>query len=220
MKEVKIAIISLVALAISLAFLIYFIIISIHLNSVAIESNLNIYSKASAFDSKIHDLMQEHTFLMVMTATRSLNGSASFNASYEALDINVKEISAQIANIYGTSTANQYLTLQIDKINDFLNYTLSVRNGISNANSIFVVNMNNDEQAIASFWSNTTGLDESQIKELIAERVNDEKMAVDNWYKGDYTNYFGKLHDAYNNMGIYADIISAAIIKQNPAIFQ
>ena len=96
MKEKKMIIISLIALIISLAFLAYFVIISNHLQSLATQTNLNIYSKANTFDTKFHDLMQEHTFLLIMTSTRSLNSSASFNASSDALEINLKETAASL----------------------------------------------------------------------------------------------------------------------------
>jgi hypothetical protein len=220
MKETKVVIISLVALSITLAFLIYFIIISVRLDAIAVQSNLNIYSNANIYDTKFHDLMQENVFLMIMTGTRSLNSSAALNANYNALETNVREIAAQIANVYGTDVANQYIALQNNKINDFLNYTIAIRNGDLSADSVFAININNDEDAIASFWSNSTGLNSQVVKQLILERVNDEKGAMNYWYQEDYTDYFVELHNAYTNMGTYSDVIATAIIKQNPGLFQ
>ncbi len=224
MNEKKMAIISLVALAISLVFLTYFIIISVNLNHIVMESNLNIYSKASLFDSKFHDLTQEHTFLLITTVTRSLNSSTSFNASYNALQINLKEISAQIANIYGTDYANQYLTIQSNKINYFINYTIGVKNNDPNANSVFSTNIAQYEDDISNFWSNKStivaDLDKSIIKKIVITAINDEKSAIDYWYQGDYVNYFSKLHDSYKDMGVYADTVMNAIIKQYPEKFQ
>lgn len=216
-------IVSLIALAVTLVFLVYFVIISVNLDSLVMQSNINLYSKANVFDTQFHDLMQEHTFLLITTLTRSLNSSASFNASYNALQTNVREIAALLSEIYGTYYANNYIALQDEKINDFINYTIDVKDNDSNASSAFLTNIASYEQSISDFWTNSTGvegIDRNTFESLTAARINDEKETIDYWYQGDYTDYFIKLHDSYTTMGTYADVVVTTIIKQYPKKFQ
>ncbi|MFZ1970709.1 MAG: hypothetical protein WAU65_00825 [Candidatus Nanoarchaeia archaeon] len=223
MKEKGMIIVSLIALAVTLVFLVYFVIISVNLDSLVMQSNINLYSKANVFDTQFHDLMQEHTFLLITTLTRSLNSSASFNASYNALQTNVREIAALLSEIYGTYYANNYIALQDEKINDFINYTIDVKDNDSNASSAFLTNIASYEQSISDFWTNSTGvegIDRNTFESLTAARINDEKETIDYWYQGDYTDYFIKLHDSYTTMGTYADVVVTTIIKQYPKKFQ
>lgn len=210
-----------VALSISLAFLIYFIVLTIHFSSIDTRVSMDIYSKANVYDTQFHDLTQEHTFLLINTARRSLDSSVSFNDSYKALQININEVAAQISAVYGPEVANQFKTLWESKITYFINYTEAVKNNDNTANSVFAANMVKYENDSAVFWSNLIpSLDKATMTSLITQHLIDIKSAIDYWGKGDYQDYFIKLHDSYTQMGVYADVIAQAIINQHPEVFQ
>lgn len=222
MESKKMVIVLSIALTISLVFLIFFIILSMHFQSLAIQARFNIYDKPSVFESKFHDLLQENTYLIIGTMARSLNPvSNSFNASYNILEINVKEISAQISDIYGTDNANQFISLEQTEINNFLAYTNATNNNDSTANSVFVNNMTAYEEANSDFWSNLTNgsLDKGTMIQLTADHINNIKEAIDDSNTKDYTSYFAKIHDSYIQIGMYADTITNAIIHQHSELF-
>jgi hypothetical protein len=240
MKTSKLTIILSVALAIVLAFAVYSFINSQSrasqiqsLNSQLTASaaaqnlaNLNITNtKADVFDAKLHDLLQEHTFLLINTIRRSLDSSASYNASLVALQNNINEVGALLTPIYGTN-AQQLVTLWNTKTMIFINYSIDIKNGNPQANSNFNTAIAAYEINIATFWQSAApsnpypNFDYNTMLQVAIAHANNIKSAVDYWNVKDYTNYFVTLEVAYNQMGTYADIIAQGIITQNPTLFQ
>jgi hypothetical protein len=221
MQHQKRVIVLSIALAITLVFLVYFIIMTEHFSYLYSQGNLDVLDKASSYDSNIHDLLQEHTFLLVDLARRSLTSSASVNDSYNALQINLNEIAAQISAVYGPQVANKFLSLWRFKINSFISYANALKNRDPTADSVFEADMSNYEEESSAFWSDLIpSLTKSQMQQLVTQHVDNMKSTIDYWNTEDYPDYFSKLHDSYTQMGIYADTIAQAIINQNPNYFR
>ncbi len=195
-----------------------------NLNSQLRAANLKINSSASIFDSKLHDLLQEHTFLLINTIRRSLDSSASYNASLVALQNNINEVGTLLTPIYGAAGAQQLVTLWNQKANIFINYSLAVKNNDPNANAEFAGNASAYEQSVATFWTSTNNpypvFTLTAIQPMVIAHMNDVKAAVDDWNVKDYPTYFKDLEIAYVQMGTYADTIAQGIIQQNPQNFQ
>ena len=198
------------------------------LNSNAAPINtrgkLDINGKADVFDSKFHDLLQEHTFLLINTARRSLDSSASYNDSLIALNNNVNEVTAQIGSLYGNDVGDQFKNLWNRKVNIFLNYTGAVKANDPTANSAFATAAAQYEEDKATFWSNANkalpNLDKAIMKQYVTAHINNIKVAIDYWNAKDYPNYFNSLHTAYVQIGSYADILVQGMIDQNPDKFE
>ena len=189
------------------------------------QAHLTFNDKADIYDAKFHDLMQEHTFILINTARRSLDSADSFNGSMVALQRNVNDLSDQIATVYPTDSNDvaQFKSLWTTEINMFIKYTNSVKSGDPTASTTFASDAAAYEEASASFWSNPAtplaNLDKATVKQLITSNVNNMKAAVDYWGARDYTNYFLKTHDAYTQVGAVADIFVTAIVTQHPEAF-
>jgi hypothetical protein len=188
------------------------------------QGNLNItLTKADIFDAKLHDLLQEHTFLLVNTIRRSFDSSASYNASLVALQNNINEVGQLLTPIYGTANASQLVNLWNNKTNIFIAYSNAMKTGDSTANTVFASNAASYEQAVAAFWLSTANpypiIGSDTILPMVTAHVNDVKAAVDVWNSKDYTTYFADLEVAYKQAGIYADTIAQGIINQNPTLF-
>jgi len=194
------------------------------LQSQLSKEKLNINSKADLFDAKFHDLLQEHTTLLINTARRSVDSQVSFNDSLNALQRNVNDVSDQIAGLYGADIGNQFKTLWNRKVGIVLNYTNAIKTNDPTANSVFAAAAAQYEEDKATFWSNTNNalpnLDKAAMKQLITTHLNDVKTAIDYWNVKDFPNYFNALHAAYIQMGSYADILVQGMIDQNPDKFK
>jgi hypothetical protein len=190
--------------------------------AAANASDLNINSKASIFDAKLHDLLQEHTFLLINTVRRSLDASASYPASLVALQNNINQVGVLLQPVYG-SDSQQLVNLWNQKVNIFLNYSASVKGGDPNANANFASSAATYEDSVATFWSSTNNaypvFDHDLMKKIITTHMNNIKMAVDAWNAKDYTSYFNDLEASYVQMGAYSDTIATGIIQQHPEKF-
>ena len=185
------------------------------------EHTLGFTDKANVYDTNFHDLLQEHTFLLISAARRSIDSSAAFNDSYKALQTNIQEVGAQISSIYGDEVGNQFVALWTSKIKNFISYTDAVKNNDLSANSVFASNMENYEEKSSTWWSTLNpNIDKSTIKQSITDHVNNVKEALDFWEAKDYPDYFSKQHDSYTQIGDYSDIIVTGIVKQHPELFE
>ena len=194
------------------------------LQSESSQNNLNVtLTKADIFDAKLHDLLQEHTFLLINTIRRSLDSSASYNASLVALQNNINEVGTLLTPIYGTN-AQQLVNLWNNKTAIFISYATAVKNNSPNANATWANASTAYEQSTAVFWASTNNpypvFDQATMQGVITAHMNDVKAAVDSWNAKDYTSYFNNLEIAYNQMGSYADTIAQGIIQQHPEDFQ
>jgi len=191
------------------------------LKAQVLQHTLGFTDKANVYDTNFHDLIQEHTFLLISAARRSIDSSLAYNESYKSLQTNIQEVGAQISSIYGDEVANQFEALWTSKINSFIAYTNAIKNNDSSANSVFSANMESYEKRSSEWWSTLNpNIDKTEIKQSITEHVNDVKAALDFWAAKDYANYFAKQHDAYTQIGDYSDIIVTGIVKQHPELFE
>ncbi len=196
-----------------------------NLQTQTLQNDLNVsLTKADQFDSHLHDLLQEHTFLLIYTTRRSLDSSASYNASLVALQNNVNEVGALLTTIYGANVAQQFVSLWNNKTNIFLTYANNVKNNVSKANIIFNTAALDYEASVAQFWANNNNpypvFDYDTMLQLVTANVNDVKSAVDAWNSKNYNAYFVEEDAAYTQVGIYADMIAQGIINQNPNLFK
>jgi len=234
MKAQKVTIILSAALAVVVIFAVYLLInfqsqaaqyqTQIQtLNSQISAANLNINGKADIFDAKLHDLLQEHTFLLINTIRRSLDSSASYSASLIALQNNINEVGALLTPIYG-SNASQLVNLWNTKTNIFINYSNAIKNNDPSANSTFASAAAAYTNSVGMFWASTNNpypiFDQATMQQISTNNMNNVKTAVDYWNGKDYTDYFTALETAYIAMGQYADTIAQGIIQQHPEDFQ
>ena len=71
------------------------------LNAQVKQNKLDVETKAYKFGTKFHDLLQEHDFMLINTARRSLDAANSYNDSRDALQVNINEVADQIKGVYG-----------------------------------------------------------------------------------------------------------------------
>jgi hypothetical protein len=195
---------------------------SMNLQSQLQTANLNVSTPAGLFDSEFHDLMQEHTFLLTETARRSTT-STSFNASLGALQGNMEELASLLAPVYG-SNSSELVSLWTTKANLFINYSTSLKNNDSNANTYYNAAVAAYIPQVVTFWTTTSNpypvISSTIIQPLLTQQLADVKATIDAWNSGNYALYYADLEVAYNQMGDLADVMAQAIISQNPQLFQ
>ena len=193
------------------------------LNVQHAQAHLTINDPADIFDAKLHDLFQEHTFLLINTVRRSLDSSASYNASVVALQNNINEVGTLLTPVYGTDS-QQLVNLWNTKTAIFINYSMDIKNSNPAANTNFNVAASAYEVAVGNFWATTKNpypvFDQATMQQMVTDHMNDVKAAIDAWNAKDYSGYFVKLETAYVQMGTYADTIAQGIVQQHPEDFQ
>ena len=184
--------------------------------------SLNISNPANAFDTKLHDLLQEHTFLLAAVGRQAINSSASFNAVVGALQNNINEVGTLLIPIYG-SNSSELVALWNQKANIYINYSNSLKNGDPNALAYYNAAEAVYQPQVVAFWTSTNNpypiLSQTTAQQLVSNNAADMKTTIDDWYAGNYVQYYQDLETAYVQAGVYADVIANGIIQQNPQDF-
>ncbi|MGA2130364.1 MAG: hypothetical protein ABSG05_01995 [Candidatus Pacearchaeota archaeon] len=183
-----------------------------------------INGSADVFDANFHDLLQENSYLLADTARRSLsNSSAAFNATLLALQNNINFVGNLLAPIYG-SNSQQLVNLWNQKANIFINYSNSLKNNDPNALAYYNAAIAAYIPQAVTFWTTTQNpypaLSQTTATNFVTTSLSDTKATIDDWYAGNYNQYYTDLHTSYIDMGTYADVVAGAIIQQNPQDFQ
>ncbi len=180
-------------------------------------------NKANVFDNKMHDLLQEHTFLLIDTMRSSLGSSAEYSASLTQLKNNINEIGALLIPIYGMAATNQFIGLWNNKTTIFINYAAALKSNNPNANAQFSAAAQKYEIACAEFWSSNANafpdLDFETVLQLVTDHMNDVKATIDAFNTKNYSLYFVKLETSYIQVGTYADTLAHGMIDQHPEDF-
>jgi hypothetical protein len=187
------------------------------------QANLNISSPASVFDAKLHDLLQEHTFLLTALTRQALSNSAAYQSLYAALQNNIQEVGTLLTPVYGNNS-QELVNLWNEKANIFINYSLSLKNNDPNALAYYTAAEATYQPQVVTFWTTTQNpypvLSQTEAQQLVSQNNADLKTTIDDWNAGNYNQYYADLETTYNQAGTYADVIAQAIIQQNPQDFQ
>ena len=186
------------------------------------QARLDVNGTADAYQSRFHDLLQEHDFLLISSVRRYDGSSESFNASYAALLLNIEEVADHLSLVYGKDAGDRFAVLWKLKTNNFIKYSNTVKSGDrAGADVAFASDAASYQEQSGSFWAKLNPyINTGEIKASIGEHLYSVKKAVDYWEAKDYPSYFAALHDSYTQIGDYADVVVVGIIRQHPEKFQ
>ena len=187
------------------------------------QVKLSINTPASIFQSKFHNLMQEHAFFLIDASRRSLgNNIAAYKASLVALKDNINQIRELLIPLFGTNNTDTLIDLWDSITTIFINYGTAIKNGDLKANAAFDLDIKNYEKKVATFWSTGGGIipaysaiSYNEMLKLVTQNINYEKAAIDSWRIGNYTDYYNFLTKSYLSVGLYADVLAKSIIRNS-----
>jgi len=183
------------------------------------EKNPSTATKAADLRVTLNQQMRQHVELATIALKQSAAGAPDAAAAVKALDNNSVELSESIGSVYGDQAKSDFLALWRKHIGFFVDYTNGVVKGDEDAQAKAKENLTQYTEDASTFFSNATGADKAGLKEGLQKHANQVFGIVDDYAAKDYTAMFEKEEEAYNHIGMAADILSAAIVKQNPDKF-
>jgi hypothetical protein len=177
-------------------------------------------SKAADLRVVLNGLEKEHVELASIATKNGFDGRPDFAASAKSLDDNSVKISDAVASVYGKDAGDKFLTIWRSHIGFFVDYTVAAKKGDKPGMDKAVADLGGYEDAIADFFSQANpNLPRAAVHQLVAEHVGLLKSVVDAHGAADYTKAYTQQNAAYEQIGVIADTISGAIVKQYPAKF-
>lgn len=156
------------------------------------------------------------TFALVDAAS----GSPTADASLKALDNNSVELADAVGSVYGTEARDSFLELWRNHIGFFADYTTAKVAGDEAAMSEAKKNLEGYTEDAATFFSEANlNIDKAAQKKGLAKHAEQVIGIVDAYAAKDYDKAFVFEEEAYNHIGMAADGLAAAIVKQYPDKF-
>lgn len=184
------------------------------------EDNPNTMTKAADLRVNLNQMMRQHielaTFALVDAATDSPSGEASL----AALDANSVELAGAIGSVYGDEAEESFLALWREHIGFFADYTAAKVAGDEDAMQAAKDSLDGYTDEAAQFFADANpNIDKDGMQEGLRTHVTQVVGIVDAYAAGNYDEAFELEEEAYNHIGMAADMIADAVVKQYPDKF-
>lgn len=175
-------------------------------------------TRAADLRALLNNLDTEHVALVAITARASIDGDKSLSAASKSLDSNSKAIADAVGSIYGQKARDEFYGIWANYAGDFINYAVAVKAGNKAKMAKAAKSLNNQVEAVAAFLSrvNPSFLPKENIAKPLAGQVMLLRDVIDAHAAGKYAESYKKQHDADVRIGVIADTIASAIVKQKP----
>jgi len=178
-------------------------------------------TKAADLRVLLNALEKEHVALASAAVRNGFDGRADFGASADSLDKNSVALSQAVGSVYGEAAAAKFLEIWRSHITFFVNYTVAAKKGDKAGMDKAVSDLGGYADAIADLLSGANeNLPRETVKQLVLEHIDHLKGAVDAYGARDYAGSYAKQHDASEQIGVIADALAGAIVKQKPELFK
>jgi hypothetical protein len=171
----------------------------------------------------LDSLLGEHALLALSAAQKGYDGAADFEAAAAALDANSVAVSEAIGSVYGDEAAQQFLdgpSLWRDHIGFFVDYTVALAKKDEAGQQKAVDDLTGYTGAFSGFLAEATGLPQAALQDGLTMHIMQLKGAIDAYAAGDYEQFYEQQAEAYRHMIATGDTLAAAIVEQNPDMFQ
>jgi hypothetical protein len=178
-------------------------------------------TKAAELRASLNYLMGEHILLASSATGAALAGrDAQFNAAAAALDANSVDISKAIGSVYGQGAGDAFLPLWRRHIGFVVDYTVGVATKDTPKQDKAVADLVQYTQDFGAFLASANpNLPKDVVAELVKTHVLTLKDVIDAQAAGDQPKAFMATRTAYAHMGMIADPLAGAIVKQFPDRF-
>ena len=165
--------------------------------------------------------MGEHILLASSATGAALAGrDAQFKAAAAALDANSVDIAKAIGSVYGQGAEDAFLPLWRRHIGFAVDYTVGVATKDKAKQDKAVTDLVQYTQDFGAFLASANpNLPKDAVAELVKTHVLTLKDVIDAQAAGDQTKAFAATRTAYAHMGMIADPLAGAIVKQFPDKF-
>ncbi|CAN5663236.1 hypothetical protein BH23PAT2_BH23PAT2_06290 [soil metagenome] len=168
----------------------------------------------------LNNLHTEHVELATTATRAGFDGDKNFEAAAASLGENTNQLAEAVTSVYGEEAGERFEEIWASHIGFFVDYTVAAKGGDQAGMDQAVSNLTGYVEAISDFYSSAN---ENLPKEVVAQVVGDHvgllKQAVDTYAAGDLEASYDFERQARVQIGGIADVVSGAIVKQNPDNF-
>ncbi len=186
----------------------------------ASEDNPNTATKAADLRVTLNQIMRQHVELSTIALVDVATKSPATDAASKALDNNSVELADAVGSVYGDEARTSFLSLWREHIGFFVAYTQAKVKGDDKGMKDAKDGIANYTEEASTFFANANpNIDKDAMKDGLMKHGNQVFAIVDAYAAKDYTKAFELEEEAYNHIGMAADGLSAAIVKQFPDKF-
>jgi hypothetical protein len=169
----------------------------------------------------LNSLFREHVFLAAAATGAALGRrDGEFKAAAGALDGNSMDIAKAIGSVYGAGAEQAVLPLWRKHIGFVVDYTVGVATKDDAKKNKAVSDLVQYTQDFGAFLAAANpNLPKDAVANLVKDHVLTLKDVIDAQASGDMNKTFMAIRSAAGHMGMIADPLAAAIVKQFPDRF-
>ena len=184
------------------------------------EDQPNSQTKAADLRVTLNQMMRQHVELATFALVDAANNSPTKEASLAALDKNSVELAGAVGSVYGEEAETTFLKVWRDHIGFFADYTAAKVAGDEAAMKEAKDNLEGYTDQAAGFFADANpNIVKDDFQEGLRTHISQVIGLVDAYAAKDYTKAFELEEEAYNHIGMAADGLAAAIVKQYPEKF-
>ena len=178
-------------------------------------------TKAAELRASLNYLLGEHILLASSATGAALAGrDAQFKAAAASLDANSVDIAKAIGSVYGQGAEGAFLPLWRRHIGFAVDYTVGVATKDKAKQDKAVTDLVQYTQDFGAFLAAANpNLPKDAVADLVKKHVLTLKDVIDAQAAGDQAKAFAATRTAYAHMGMIADPLAGAIVKQFPDRF-
>ena len=182
------------------------------------ESVTKTDSKAVELRSNLDMLLSEHAYLAADTMRKGAEGSKDFDESVKSLNMNTKELSKAIGDVYGKDAGMEFEKMWSEHIGYFVDYVNATNNNDEKGRQEALNNLDNYRDTFSQFMATATDekLEAKGLSDGLQMHVNQLVSAFDASVNGDYDKAYKYERESIHHMYIVSKGLSDAITKQFP----
>ncbi len=178
------------------------------------------YNKANDLRVDLNAVLRENVSLVMAATRRTYDGDPYAQDAIQALDANTNDIATIIGDFYGPDAKGEYTQLWKNQDTYFINYTKAIKENNHTLLTKSKADLDNYDEASVKFWqSHGSKLDLNNYQQVVIDRVNFIKSAIDAYAARNIAKSYKQQHGAYQQIGKVADLLAEAIIQQFPDKF-
>ena len=198
------------------------VLLGVNYGASAVAAEMNHHGMISTdVRTGLNSLFREHVFLAAWATGAALAGrDGEFKAAAGALDGNSIDIAKAIGSVYGAGAEQAFLSLWRKHIGFVVDYMVGVVTKDDAKKNKAVSDLVQYTQDFGAFRAAANpNLPKETVADLVKGHVLTLKDVIDAQASGDMNKSFMAIRSAAGHMGMIADPLAAAIVKQFPDRF-
>ena len=177
------------------------------------------FSPATDLRVTLDRLLGEHSYLAALTMRVVLRGATDVQSLLDALSANSEELSALLADIYGSGASDAFLGLWSSHIDAYVAYVTAVADNDDAAATVALDALRAYQADFSTFVANANPFLSAEAVEMLVSTHTDQLVAqADAYAAGDYEASYQLGREAYAHVGELGASLARAISDQFPLL--